>query len=259
MDTQHWSSGTVAAVLLLSGLVSLAQAGGPPSNDQCANAIEITASGNPVSFSMVGATDDPNVCGTNQVWFRCTAPCSGTMTILLDNVSPPVSTSLGVYSANVLGGCTCPPGGGTFGGGQELECGNEFVSFPVSAGACYIISAGSNPNTASATIRVEVYNTANDECADALSISPGQTSFCTNFADRKGPDTPCGEINNDVWFEYVADCTGMITLSTCEYGSMIAVYGPGPAGFSCPGGDPPFHAVLLGCTTSARAAPMRPR
>ena len=54
------------------------------------------------------------------------------------------------------------------------------------------------------------------------------------------------QIYNDVWFTYVATCTGDLTVSTCnavDFDSRLAVYDAGP----CPI-DP---ALVLGCNDDA--------
>lgn len=60
---------------------------------------------------------------------------------------------------------------------------------------------------------------ANDLCANALSISDGATDYCTLGANTDGPiEAGCqwdGQTYHDVWFTYVASCTGTVTITTC--------------------------------------------
>jgi hypothetical protein len=239
----------VSAGLTLTALAGAlpAHAGGPPPNDACANATEITLGS--TIFPVAGATDEPDGCGSNLVWFRFTAPCSGLLFIEAESL--PTGNTIAIYSPNVLGGCACPPGGGAVGGGQVLNCGSDFASAIVTLGRCYIISVSNpHPDAELETLALWMDNYVNDHCADAHPIGQGETPFCTFDATGEGPTTPCGEIEKDVWFEYVAECTGNLTASVCDqpnFTTSVVVYGPGPAGFSCPGGDPPFSGVLLGC------------
>lgn len=73
---------------------------------------------------------------------------------------------------------------------------------------------------------------ANDHCVDAQIVtSDGLYPFSTINADTDGPfDSPgglCTNVNQDVWFRYVASCTGEVTVATCSstnYDSALSVY-----------------------------------
>ena len=64
----------------------------------------------------------------------------------------------------------------------------------------------------------------NDECNDAWPVTDGLTSFqtydATNSSDGFNDDqcggTYLGQMYGDVWFSYVATCTGTLTVSTCN-------------------------------------------
>jgi hypothetical protein len=72
----------------------------------------------------------------------------------------------------------------------------------------------------------------NDDCADATPISVGSYLFDTLGAATDGPalnpgQPACTEVNQDVWFSYVASCNGLLTVSLCAgtpYDSALAVY-----------------------------------
>ena len=74
----------------------------------------------------------------------------------------------------------------------------------------------------------------NDECAAAEPITDGDTAFSTIGASTSEPplDPSCEEgfgLNfvNDIWFSYVATCSGDTTFSLCnlvDYDSRIALY-----------------------------------
>ncbi len=77
---------------------------------------------------------------------------------------------------------------------------------------------------------------ANDGCASALVAFDGPNAFTTVNATTDGPDhagcaTPtCGGdfgLHNDVWFEYVATTSGVLSVNTCrsaDFDSKIAIY-----------------------------------
>lgn len=91
---------------------------------------------------------------------------------------------------------------------------------------------------------------ANDDCADAVDVTPGVHDFTTLFATTDGPDQPdsdCDDtfesnVNQDVWYEYTASCDGIASVSTCntaDFDTRIAIY---------PGGEcPPDGASLIAC------------
>jgi len=72
----------------------------------------------------------------------------------------------------------------------------------------------------------------NDLCQDAIVIGPDAIIPFSNLnANTDGPlDSPggvCTNVNQDLWFRYVAPCTGTATISTCvatDFDSAIQVY-----------------------------------
>ena len=84
----------------------------------------------------------------------------------------------------------------------------------------------------------------NDDCADRIPITDGDTGYTTIGATTDGPANCAGSFGSDIWFNYTATCDGDLTLSTCDqvdYDSAIAVY----SGTDCPVGT--GASVLLGC------------
>lgn len=73
---------------------------------------------------------------------------------------------------------------------------------------------------------------ANDDCVDAQVITQdGIYPYSTVNAETDGPfDSPggqCTNVNQDVWFRYIATCDGDVTVATCNstnYDSAINVY-----------------------------------
>jgi glucose/arabinose dehydrogenase len=71
----------------------------------------------------------------------------------------------------------------------------------------------------------------NDDCADALIITDGDTPYDTTSANTDGsPHAPCqfdDQTYHDIWYDYTATCTGDLTVSTCNqanYDSDLVIY-----------------------------------
>ena len=69
----------------------------------------------------------------------------------------------------------------------------------------------------------------NDDCEEASSLEGnGMYFFDTRGATTDGPiHAGCPDINQDVWFEYIATCTGTLTASLCyatDYDSTLLIY-----------------------------------
>ncbi|RIK65747.1 MAG: hypothetical protein DCC65_12130 [Planctomycetota bacterium] len=108
----------------------------------------------------------------------------------------------------------------------------------------------------------------NDTCAAAIPFNGGMGDgvipFSTMAATTDGPINPVGMCNDggarltgrDIWFTYVATCTGTLTTSTCgdvhgmsnpNYDSDLAIYGPfdGTEDIVC--NNQSLFALRLGC------------
>jgi hypothetical protein len=87
----------------------------------------------------------------------------------------------------------------------------------------------------------------NDACANAVSVVHGRTPFVTFDATTDGPaHTGCevqgdGQVECDVWYDYQAQYTGILSVRLCDsgYDTKLAIYD----GCACPMGD----AALLDC------------
>jgi hypothetical protein len=71
----------------------------------------------------------------------------------------------------------------------------------------------------------------NDNCVDRIDIFNGSTKFSNIGATTDGP-SPCGSLGSDIWYNYIAECTGSITIDTfgSTYDTAIAAYD----GCECP-------------------------
>ncbi len=90
--------------------------------------------------------------------------------------------------------------------------------------------------TPSEGVLVTVSNLSlNDNCSNASAITDGSVLFTTDNATTDGPSHPgsgCDQggtdtVSNDVWYDYTATCSGVLTASTCgaaDFDTRVAVY-----------------------------------
>jgi hypothetical protein len=105
---------------------------------------------------------------------------------------------------------------------------------------------GPRPNVFAAINSIVAPPPSNNNCAAASLAHSGSNAFTTVSATTDGPDEPAGcsfgpstQIGNDVWFKWLATCTGTATVSLCgsSFDARVAVY------FGCPGAS----GQSLGC------------
>ncbi len=207
----------------------------PPANDECAGAQLIT--GTFTGFNTANATTagpglpiDCTDSFVKDVWFRYVATCNGNATIsTCGNGSP--DTVLAVYAGacGALGLLDCNDEDDNCG-----EFGPSTVAFPVTNGASYFVRLGGYDGAVSGVLSATCTPVnpapANDNCTGAQLIANGTTTFNTASATTSTPGLPldCTDsIGKDVWFRYVAPCTGNASFSTCvntNFDSVIAAY-----------------------------------
>lgn len=215
--------------------------GGGPSNDSCST--PLTVSVGTTNFDSTNATtdgpDEPGSCSffgythiESDLWFCFTPSSTGDVTVSLCGSG--YDTKLGVYE-----GCICPSS-------APIACNDDACSgalqsevmFAGVAGQDYMIRVGGYQGaTGTGTLEISVDTT--DTCADATPVTEGSFAFTNVGATTDGPDEPgsCDffgytQIGADVWFSYVASCSGDVTVSLCGslYDTKLAVY----AGSTCP-------------------------
>jgi hypothetical protein len=66
----------------------------------------------------------------------------------------------------------------------------------------------------------------NDLCAGKVEVFDGVTVFSNAGAGTEAAAASCGQVNDDLYFNYTATCSGLLTISTCgsEFDSILAVY-----------------------------------
>ncbi len=218
-------------------LIEICEGQEPPSNQFCADAITISASPQ-IEFSTFNATTDgPDHSGDatctffgdpvihNDIWYSFTATCQGTATMnTLGGTT--LDTRIAVYAGD------CP---------QDLSnlvaCNDDYlgfsqslVSWEIEPGEQYILRLGNSDisNGGSGTFSlIESCSDdvpANDLCSNAEIITPAQSIPFNNIqATTDGPshfeNTHCtfvggSQIENDLWYQYIASCDGIAEVST---------------------------------------------
>ena len=221
----------------------------PPANDLCENAIEISNGTTPYTTNAASANgpDVPIGCSSSNgpatysdVWFNYTASCTGF--VEFNACDADFDNRIMVYQDSN----SCPNNGTAVAGCADDVCGVQTsVSVLALEGQTFKVRIGS-PINASGNGNLVVTCTPignppeNDDCANPTEVYNGETSFSTTLATAVGPDAPLGcstsngpDFYNDVWFTYVAPCTGEITVGTCDssFDSRIILY----LGSDCPG------------------------
>jgi subtilisin-like proprotein convertase family protein len=220
-------SAACAAALIFGVTVSVAQ----PANDDCSNAIAISA-GDTVTGSNVGATgSDITTCTFNDnldVWYRLTAAQAGPHTI--DTLGPVgFDTALAVFND-----CN----------GSELACDDDGagnlrsrVTVSLAQGeTVYIRVAGYNGNSGTFTLNVRVPPPppANDTCATAIPVAGLPFRFTQDISGAiEDVDTSCNSgaavaTVSGVWFTYTPAENQRVRLQELSAANVVmALFGGG--------------------------------
>jgi hypothetical protein len=223
----------------------------PPSNDNCANAIPVSA-GQVLSGTLANATADGTAdCGSSagqpDVWYSFTAPCGGVLRVTTCGTHDANGPSTGMDTVLALfSGC----------GGVQLACNDDTsscgaldqspfrdsaVSAVLSPGQTVLIRVSRFGAGAAGPFILRVEYPGNDACANALPVGVGDTPFCNIGATTDGPTESgtCSQ-SNDIWYRFFAPCTAPMRVSTCDanYDTEIAIY---------PGVCPTTSGTVLAC------------
>ncbi len=243
-----------------------ADCGTAPENDDCANALPLAIGPNEgtTSDATTSGVNAPLGCSTsnggqvqNDVWYTWNSPGNGFLT---------VGTCGASFDSRIVvwNGSACPSTGSSVAGCSDNDCGDDGVAtMLVISGASYVIQVGS-PNGGSGTFTLDVQfdeitnPPANDDCANALVVAEGTTTFTTVDATDSSFDDPLScstvsgpQVQSDVWFAWTAGCTGFATFSTCgsDFNSRLSVYNA-----ACPTGPTSALACAdTGCGDDASA------
>ncbi|HEX2837557.1 MAG TPA: hypothetical protein VHN77_05470 [Phycisphaerales bacterium] len=206
----------------------------PPANDVCANA-QWAAAGITYTGDTTLATDDgTSSCGTSSaspdVWYKYKPQTSGSVTVA--TCGSAYDTVVSVHSAcgltNISGACNddaCAGGGGNLG---------SSIAVNMTAGTTYLVRVtGYNGSVGTYNLLITggggVVPPSNDDCAGRIGYN-GTIPFSTVGASTDGVTTPCGQVFNEIWYNYPAACNGTATLTAtgnAGFAPSLAVYNGG--------------------------------
>jgi len=233
-------------------------------NDSCFNATTVPCGIDEIPFTCTfgftnrGATTDGPLTGCraghNDIWYRYIAPCDGTLTV--STCFNSFDTLLFAYNSTA-----CPPTQASqVGCDDDTACESSStasrVSFATTRGTSYLIRiSGYSGNVGTGILKFEnaiCARPVNDSCVAATSVGQGvdipfsTVGATTGFGLDVRPDVPphdsyldsnCvgavgddRQIAKDIWFRYIAPCSGTTRFSTCgsSFDTKIAIYTPCP-------------------------------
>ena len=212
--------------------------GGTVGNNSCGNCTPLS-NGVAVSGTTVTATTDgASGCGgTNDVWYCFTPQCPQPITVSTCGSVATTDTVLSVHTAcpgvvanqvacndDAFPGSACP---GTLA---------SSVTFNPTPGQTYyfrVATLGAAGPFVITMNQAPAPPPANDNCATAQPIANGTTPFSTCGATAIGP-AACANIQHDIWYRYIATCSGTVSVSSCgsQFNTALAVYS-GPCTSPC--------------------------
>ena len=234
---------------------------GPPVfvNNDCVQAASIGVGVTSVSNQNATTDGPPEPCGflgdvagnsDADIWFQFIAPCTGTATFTFQ---PQFDQLAAIYHL------VCPLQGGPLLTCDLIAAGaTQSTSLHVVAGESYIIRVGGLAGQQGAgTITIDclpIVAPPNDDCLTPLLISDGVHSYSNIGATTDGPADPCppasftGVDDDDIWFDYIATCTGIanIEIQPILAHQLMAVYD---------GSCPQTGGSLIACVLAAPGIP----
>jgi hypothetical protein len=220
----------------------------PPANDACASAIYLT-DGVDVSGTTVNATfdaaDGAGTCGGSttgrDVWYRYIPATSASVNVNTCGSYPGYDTVLSVFTGACGSLTQVVCNDDSYSGGNSA-CGSgnyaSGVAVSMNAGVNYYIRI-SGYSGATGVFQLRAIGgggtapmpPANDNCQDRQGVGVGAPiAFDTTNATTDGPSVAgcsfSGQVDKDIWYNYPAQTTGDLTVSTCgsSFNTRIAVY-----------------------------------
>ncbi|MBI2259182.1 MAG: hypothetical protein HYU67_09835, partial [Flavobacteriia bacterium] len=193
----------------------------PPSNDECSNAISLTVNPtssctNILSSSIESATasiqtNDCNGTADDDIWFSFVASNTSHLISLSNILGSAPNMNYSVYN----GTCATP---GTavlcsdddFNTVSGLTIGNTYLV------RVYTFSSVAGQNTSFDICVATPTPPSNDDCLNAIAVTPSNNTTCTpiastiSFATTSGQTNTCsGTADDDVWYSFVANSTDL--------------------------------------------------
>jgi hypothetical protein len=211
----------------------------PPSNDNCATPVVLTATG-VYAFDTTMATTSPGItlgiCPVrgSDIWFSWTPTQVGLASFYTCNQTS-LDTNIAVY-----GNGPCPVGAPLV--CDDDACGNleSLVTWVTQAGVTYTLQLGrsgfSAGGTGTFTLDFQL-PAANDDCGSPIDLgSLGGAAYDNTLGTTgvQGQGNPgCTNVRKDLWYRWTATQNGTATLDTCGQtgdDTALAVY----LGAGCP-------------------------
>jgi hypothetical protein len=209
-----------------------------PGNDAFTDATALT--GTSIAGFTRGATKEPGEPdhagnpGGHSVWYRWTAPSTGSVTLEACGAVQPFSsyfdTVLAVYAGSAVTALTPVASNNDAGTSCSFNQVASAVTFPVTAGTTYRIAVdGFGGETGSFTLSFPP-GPLNDAFASAPTLTG---SFANVTATTAGASKEAGEPNHagnagghSVWYGWTAPTSGRYVLDTCSatFDTLLAVY-----------------------------------
>jgi hypothetical protein len=200
----------------------------PPANDNFAGAQVIPYRTATVMGNTECATrqpSEPNHAGNgggHSIWYRWTAPTSGTVIISTDGSG--LDTLLAVYTGTTLNNLSVVASDDDAGEGV-----NSLVTFSATAGTTYWIAVDGFSG-AIGNVALNINPSANDTLANCLTVAgaSGSISGRNVFATREtGEPAHAGEAGgHSLWYCWTAPSTGPFTFDTrgTRFDTLLAIY-----------------------------------
>ncbi len=200
----------------------------PPHNDDCANAITLTANGNCTIGSNANATTSPTLPSLNllaraDLWYTFTADALATGEKLEIQSNASFSDIITLYA-------------GTCDSLQEVASNHQGGILelpPLNAGQKYWVQIAGNFATVEGSLcpqllKKQTNAPPNDECVTATAISLGsQCAASANFYASPSAYVPTciQSVERDVWFSFTASASGSVHLNTgADFEHVLAIW-----------------------------------
>jgi len=199
------------------------------------------------------------ICVDGQTFLECVGPPNA------PNVDVVVLPYLSCADVAAMGGCPQPPNDLCENAIFPIECQN--LAPIATPGYCTSDCYGWFPAACDRSQGTAPSHTC-PLCGDCVALFPNQSAYACKFdtdnrlAGTDGPlGTSCAGFNRfqaDVWYQYVAPCTGYMTVSMCKwnyYDSVLQIFGDHtPTCLTCPITN---NLNSLGCNDDACETPSK--
>ncbi len=197
------------------------------SNDDCSGAIVITAPSDTPFDTSAATNDGTATCAASatsaDIWYSYTATATGLAIATTCDDARTYDTALAIFDSCGGTQIACNDDtGGTCGFGST-------INFNITAGTTYLIRvAGFAGAVGSSVLHFSVLTEppANDNCANAIAISPATPFSGTSLVATTDGSSSCAVGDNDVWFSYTAPFSGLTIVDTTgsAFNTVLTAY-----------------------------------